>query len=259
MTAYNGETFGKPVLALDTSTAAFAAAVVRQGRVLADARSMAERNHSVLAVPMLKEALDAAGVKPSELGGIAVGHGPGSYTGVRIAVTIAKTLAWAWRLPVAAVSSLEASALGAYREKGGEGRIWLVPLMDARRGQVYSALFEANEDGAWERLEEDGIRLMDDWAQDLAARAAAASDAPRAIRFVGDPSLHMERIGRLKEALAGRIEVDASENAMDGRWIAELGARRLAAGDADETHTLVPNYTQLAEAEAKLLAKRQED
>lgn len=254
--------FDKPVLALDTSTAAFAAAVVRDGKLLADARSLAERNHSVLAVPLLKEALEAAGVRSDELGGIAVGHGPGSYTGVRIAVSIAKTLAWAWQLPVAAVSSLEALALGGYRagaEDAGPERMgeWVVPLMDARRGQVYTALFGA-EDGGLKRLTDDGIRLMRDWTEELAARAAAMSPMPRVIRFTGDPALHLDAIAGMKEALAGRIDIVTAEAGMDGRWVAELGIRRLAAGDADETHTLVPNYTQLAEAEAKLLAQRQE-
>jgi tRNA threonylcarbamoyladenosine biosynthesis protein TsaB len=280
---------GKPVLALDTSTSALCVAVAGNGRVLADARSIVERSHSVLAVPMVKDALASAGVTKEQLGGIAVGCGPGSYTGVRIAVTIAKTLAWAWGVPLAGVSSLEALALGAAPgdagPDAGSAREWIVPLMDARRGQVYTALFESGGSGGWRRLTGDGIRLMREWADELAERAEngcgretagldatspqAASGAgtpaaigpaglPDLIRFVGDPSLHLASIEQLKERLDGRARVEVRPTVMEGRFVAELGIRRLAAGEADDPHALVPNYTQLAEAEVKLLAGRQE-
>jgi universal bacterial protein YeaZ len=185
---------------------------------------------------------------------------------VRIAVTIAKTLAWAWGVPLAGVSSLEALALGAAE---GAAREWIVPLMDARRGQVYTAGFASGGDGGWRRLAEDGVRLMKDWADELAERIASAAvgegaagpavpERPDRIRFVGDPSLHLENIERLKARLDGRVQVEIRPTVMEGRAIAELGIRRLAAGEADDPHALVPNYTQLAEAEAKLLAGRQE-
>lgn len=253
--------FGKPVLALDTSTSALCVAVVGEGRVLADDRSIVERSHSVLAVPMVKDVLAAAGVTPDKLGGIAVGCGPGSYTGVRIAVTIAKTLAWAWGVPLAGVSSLEALALGAAGDGGTEANSapeWIVPLMDARRGQVYTARFASG--GGWRRLAADGIRLMREWADELAEQAESQGERerPRRIRFVGDPSLHLASIEQLGERLNGRVRIEVCPTVMEGRSIAELGIRRLAAGEADDPHALVPNYTQLAEAEAKLLAGRQE-
>ncbi|EXX86442.1 peptidase M22 [Paenibacillus darwinianus] len=271
---------GKPgaILALDTSTAALAAAVVRGGEVLAEVQSLAERNHSVQTVPQLKELLVSAKVAPESLAGIAVGRGPGSYTGMRIAVTVAKTLSWIWNVPLVGVSSLEALAYGSFRSAVAAGRggadatagpEWLVPLMDARRGQVYTALLQAEgganaasagaaaSDEGWTRKADDGIRLMHEWVEELADLAAGSNSPPGAVRITGDLSLHEAAADRLSGLLAehGMVAVK-SPYVMEGRAIAWLGERRLLRGEADEPHAFVPNYTQLAEAEVKLLAKR---
>jgi len=312
---------GPLVLALDTSTASLAAAVLRGDRTLGALQSMAERNHSVQTVPQLKALLAECGVSPEELDGIAIGRGPGSYTGMRIAVTVGKTLAWAWNKPLVGVSSLEALAYGAWQastaasaaasaEASGEAdrkhepsqTDWFVPIMDARRGQVYTALFAVSPDGGWKRLIGDGIRLMRDWVDRLDERreaahgweredasrpgsghdpdpdaqsapvqpadvkrdkaAAGTESAPARIWIVGDLSLHEAEAVRLRSlcetegADEGSASVSLFPCAMDGRAVAMLGAMRLAKGERDDVHSFVPNYTQLAEAEAKLLAKQ---
>jgi len=269
------------ILAVDTSTAALAACLLRDGEPAGEVHVVAERNHSVHVVPLLKSLLSETGTKPEDIGAIAVGRGPGSYTGMRIAVTAGKTLAWAWDKPLVGVSSLEALAYGAYREAdgpaSGAGASWFVPLMDARRGQVYTALFAAGPDGRWTRLAPDGIRLMADWADELhrlaagsagaggAAAIASAGDEradgrepfakPAVVRLAGDPSLHLAEAGRLAGLLAPDIAVITRASDMRGRWLAELGAVRLAEQGPDDAHAFVPNYTQLAEAEVKLNAR----
>ncbi|HUC92259.1 MAG TPA: tRNA (adenosine(37)-N6)-threonylcarbamoyltransferase complex dimerization subunit type 1 TsaB [Paenibacillus sp.] len=274
------------ILALDTSTAALAAAVVRDGEVLAEVQSLAERNHSVQSVPQVKQLIASAGVAPESLAAIAVGRGPGSYTGMRIAVTVGKTLSWVWKVPLVGVSSLEALACGSFRATGSDAGgnegarasgmpgkpEWIVPLMDARRGQVYTALFQAEGDAdarsgaadavaadrGWIRKTDDGIRPMHDWVEELAEWAKRSDSPPAAIRFTGDLSLHEAEAERLGVLLAeSGILAVKSPQVMEGRAIAWLGARRLLRGETDAPHTFVPNYTQLAEAEVKLLAKRQ--
>ncbi|UVI31158.1 tRNA (adenosine(37)-N6)-threonylcarbamoyltransferase complex dimerization subunit type 1 TsaB [Paenibacillus spongiae] len=274
---------GKPIiLAVDTSTALLAMALVRGEETLGSVQSMAERNHSVYTVTKLKSLLDDCGVTPEQLGGIAIGRGPGSYTGMRIAVSVGKTLAWVWKKPLIGVSSLEALAFGSMQP--GAGAVdWYVPLMDARRGQVYTALFAASENGGWTRLAEDGVRLMKDWVDVLADRVHAAaerSEAPERIWFVGDLSLHEAEALRLQECLGAKPAADGSPasgsdsgnacgtaalcdvrllpSVMEGRAVAVLGAQRLANGEGDDVHTFVPNYTQLTEAEVKLQAKSRE-
>ncbi|NBD24434.1 tRNA (adenosine(37)-N6)-threonylcarbamoyltransferase complex dimerization subunit type 1 TsaB [Paenibacillus glycinis] len=300
---------GPLVLAVDTSTAALAAALVRGGEVLREVQSLAERNHSVHTVTTVHAMLAECGVQPEELDGIAIGRGPGSYTGMRIAVSLGKTLAWVWDKPLVGISSLEALGFGrwlAEREGRGDassadvvpsegaiasggglispsaavvtgsampvpveqaplgmrtpGHAWIVPIMDARRGQVYTASFSAGEEnvpGGWERLASDAIRLMRDWVDELAEAVAAADDAarPAAIWIVGELALHEAEADRL-QALCPGVQVRKLPAWMEGRAVAALGAKRLAAGERDDVHAFAPNYTQLTEAEVKLQEKQ---
>ena len=89
--------------------------------------------------PVMAQALAEAGLGMDQMDGIAVGVGPGSYTGIRIAVTAAKTLAWANRIPLVGVSSLHALAWGlksGWNEAEPKAGVhWIIPLLDARRGR----------------------------------------------------------------------------------------------------------------------------
>ncbi|MBW7462009.1 tRNA (adenosine(37)-N6)-threonylcarbamoyltransferase complex dimerization subunit type 1 TsaB, partial [Paenibacillus sepulcri] len=134
--------------------ASLAAALTRGGEILASVQSLAERNHSLATVSQLKALLDETGIKADELDGIAIGRGPGSYTGMRIAVSVGKTLAWVWNKPLVGISSLEALAYGAWHTRIADDNSpplnrpeWFIPIMDARRGQVYTSAFEASEGG----------------------------------------------------------------------------------------------------------------
>ncbi|MBM7565158.1 tRNA (adenosine(37)-N6)-threonylcarbamoyltransferase complex dimerization subunit type 1 TsaB [Paenibacillus sacheonensis] len=279
---------GLLVLAVDTSTAALAAALTRGGEVLKEVLSLAERNHSVHTVSTVQTMLAECGVKPEELDGIAIGRGPGSYTGMRIAVSLGKTLAWVWNKPLVGVSSLEALAYGARQQDNREngdgsiseaadrlaaankqavsqlprsdqnatGPVWVVPIMDARRGQVYTASFEtgtAVREGAWKRLAKDGIRLMHDWVDELAADvdASDAAQRPAAIWIAGELEKHEAEVDRL-QAICPGVQVRKLPVWLEGRAVAALGAARLAAGESDDVHAFTPNYTQLTEAEVKL-------
>ncbi|EFM11885.1 peptidase M22 glycoprotease [Paenibacillus curdlanolyticus YK9] len=262
------------VLALDTSTATMAMAIVQGTEVLGEAHSLAERNHSVEVVSKLKGLLASRGLTQQELGGIAVGKGPGSYTGMRIGVTVAKTLAWAWQLPLVGVSSLEALAFGQMNGKcsaaigADEASVdeqWFVPIMDARRGQVYTAAFVSNGKADWQRMADDGIRLMNSWADrlhTLAAEHRSGAQSSQAgslsITIGGDVQVHEAELIRLRELCAGiGVQVDYAQALMEGRSVALLGAARIARGEQEDVHAFVPNYTQLTEAEVKLREKQQ--
>ena len=128
------------ILGFDTSTAASSACVLGAGGELfevlpAPARLSERPAHAAELLPAIGEAMEAASVRFSDLDAIAVGLGPGTFTGLRIGVATARALAKANDLPVRGVSSLAALAAGI------EGHARL-PLIDAKRGEVYAALFE---------------------------------------------------------------------------------------------------------------------
>lgn len=266
MTNLNNEP-RKRFLALDTSTAVLGVAVTGNGELLHEINASGERNHSVHLLPIIEQALQASATAADMIGGIAVGVGPGSYTGTRIAVTAAKTLAWAWNVPVTGVSSLHALAWGGYHaatvqqeagqadvptSDGTAGPDWIIPLIDARRGQAYTALFAADGDNPPQRLAPDAIRLMADWVQALGERLkAAAAEGMRPCRlwFTGDTALHGSAASLAP--LAGAGSVQALPYELEGRWTGFLAEAGFYEQSAD-VHVLIPNYTQLTEAEANL-------
>lgn len=257
-----------PVLALDTSTASMTVALTDGGKLLCERTVAAERNHSVRLLPEVEALLHTAGLRPRDVRAVAAGCGPGSYTGVRIGVTMAKTFAWALGIPVYGVSSLAALALGAYRAAGdgavaplgaapdaaapAAGRAaWIVPALDGRRGQAYTALFAVGEDGALRRLAPDAVLPF----REQAEAWLRAPERPGTVLFAGE--VDGAFAGMLDELAAG-----AGSSAVVLRRPWAIQARDVAAaarllgpaalvGDA---HDLAPNYTQLAEAEAKLIA-----
>src|SRR5207237_984200 len=134
------------VLALDTATLHLSLALGERGpaglRLLAEADHPPGTNHSVLLPRALEALLAGQGKALGDLGGLVVGTGPGSFTGLRIGLASAKGLAYALSIPLVVVSSLEAMA-----HEAGPGEGLLVPTLDARRGEVYYGRFRWAEGG----------------------------------------------------------------------------------------------------------------
>lgn len=138
------------MLALESSAKAASAALFEDNRLLALSVENSGLTHSRTLLPMAEDMFKNMGRSMAETDVIAVAHGPGSFTGLRIGMAEAKGLAWALEKPVVGVSTLEAMAYGGPDMEG----TMLCCAMDARRGQVYNALFTV-KDGKPCRLTED--------------------------------------------------------------------------------------------------------
>lgn len=153
------------ILAMESTAKAASVALVRDGALVAQSTQCSGLTHSRTLLPMAEDLLKNAGVKLAEVDRFAVAHGPGSFTGVRIGVAAVKGLAWAAEKPAVGVSTLEAMAW--HGVAAGEGSL-ICCAMDARRNQVYNALFEIRN-GKPVRLTEDRAISLDDLMADLKA------------------------------------------------------------------------------------------
>jgi tRNA threonylcarbamoyladenosine biosynthesis protein TsaB len=228
------------ILAIDTSNYVLGVAVTSHSHVIGEYITNLKKNHSIRAMPAIESLLQDCDMNAKDLNKIVVAHGPGSYTGVRIGVTIAKTLAWALNIPLVGVSSLEVLAANGRHFDG-----YICPLFDARRGQVYTGLYKY-EQNRLVTIEPDQVVLVKDWA-------AYLKEKETKILFLGnDLPIHQETI---KEKL-GDYAVIGCETQHNPRpsELAFLGKDR----EPGDLHRFVPNYLRLAEAEAKWLASRKE-
>jgi tRNA threonylcarbamoyladenosine biosynthesis protein TsaB len=182
--------------------------------------------HARTLVPEIKALVEEAGLAPGDIEAIAVSVGPGSYTGLRVGVTAAKTLSWAISCDLVAVSTLEALARDALSDlPPGTKRV--VPAMDARRGQVYAAVFEL-ADGGLERVAEDEVLAPGELARRL---------LPGDHVFGSAPAAYPETLAIPEGATTedGPVTPAAST-------VARLGAAMLARGETAEAQSLAPNY-----------------
>lgn len=228
-------------LAIDTSNQIMGVAVIDGTTILGEYITNLSKNHSVRLMPAISNLMKEVGIEPKQLERIIVAHGPGSYTGVRIGVTIAKTLAWTLHIPIIGVSSLEVLARNGQLFNGV-----VSPLFDARRGQVYTGLYKM-KGNQFQSIKEDQIVMLKSWVGEL-------KQQDEKVLFVGnDVPLHEAVI---KEVLQDQAII-ASPSLFNPRpsELAIIGIEK----EPQEVHTFVPNYIRLAEAEAKWLeAQKQE-
>ncbi|MBQ9116890.1 MAG: tRNA (adenosine(37)-N6)-threonylcarbamoyltransferase complex dimerization subunit type 1 TsaB [Clostridia bacterium] len=168
------------ILAIDTTAKTAAIAVTDGKRLLASVTLNTPSTHSVTVLPMVEKLLSEAGMTVSDVDLFACSAGPGSFTGVRIGVSLLKGLAFGTDKPCVGVSSLYALAHNATLADG-----IICPVMDARRNQLYNALFRC-EFGRLTRLTEDRLITADELKKEL-----MRIDLP--VRFVGDGCAIAER------------------------------------------------------------------
>ena len=227
------------ILAFETSAKAASVALLEQGKLLGEQYQNTGLTHSQTLMVMAEDLLKQCGKTVSQVQAVAVAEGPGSFTGVRIGVAAAKGFAWGSQIPCYGVSTLEAMAksLDAY-----EGVV--CACMDARRSQVYNALFAA-EAGILRRLTPDRAISLEELGQEL-----KAIDGP--IFLVGDGAVltHNTLSSQMPLILPGEHRLH--QRAVGVALVAEQMAAAGAIGDAAR---LSPNYLRLSQAERERLER----
>ena len=229
------------ILALDSSAIAASAAVRDGERLLAEYTLNNGNTHSETLLPMVESVLKSLSLNISDIDVFAVSAGPGSFTGVRIGAATLKGLAFGSDKPCVEVSTLEALA---YNLRGFSGIA--CPVMNARRSQVYNALFRV-ENGKIERLCPDRAIALADLAEEL----AAYGDVP--VYLSGD-GYEMTR-----EALASCNLGSTPEELIyqSGYSVAMCARAAYEAGERTTDAELVPTYLRLPQAERERLEKEQ--
>ena len=228
------------ILALETSAKSVSAAVVENGAVLASAYQNMGLTHSVTLMPLVDSMLKNAGLAAKDMELIAVAAGPGSFTGLRIGVSAAKGLAWALELPCCGVSTLEAMAENA---RAFEGTV--ICAMDARRQQMYNAVFDCH-DGALERRCEDRAVALELLADEL------KNDKNRKI-VVGDGA-KLCYTYLLEQGIPCSL-APADELYQKAVGVGLAAERMAAEGRTVTAQELCPVYLRLSQAERERLAK----
>ena len=228
------------ILAFETSAKAGSAALMDDNKLLGESYNNTGLTHSQTLLPMAQELLASCGKSVKDLNAVAVAAGPGSFTGVRIGVSAAKGLAWGRQIPCVGVSTLEAMALqlGAW-----EGIVCCV--MDARRSQVYNALFRA-EAGKLTRLTEDRAISLEDLGEEL-------SNLSGTVFLTGDGSALCHRT--LGEKLPSLVLPPEHRIHQRACGVALAAAAKLFTGEQPSGGELVPNYLRLSQAERERLAR----
>ncbi|HOV69580.1 MAG TPA: tRNA (adenosine(37)-N6)-threonylcarbamoyltransferase complex dimerization subunit type 1 TsaB [Clostridia bacterium] len=216
------------LLAADTSAKAASVALFEDGRLIYESFLNNGLTHSEKFMPMISEALDVSGIKPSEIDVFACTSGPGSFTGIRIGVETIKALAHANHAKCIGVSTIEALAANSAKRT-------IAPIMDARRNQVYCGIFH------------DGKRILEDCAIGI-DELFDKLDAFDKVCFVGDGvPVYRKEI----EARMDKRAVFVPEQFMFARAssVGIVALKAVKTGDTVEYFELNPVYLRKSQAE----------
>ena len=224
------------MLAFESSAKPASVALVRDGELLAQYSQYTTLTHSRTLLPMAEDLLRNCDIKIGDVDMFAVAHGPGSFTGIRIGVSTVKGLAWASGKPCTGVSTLEAMAWNGISHGG-----YICPVMDARRSQVYNALFEI-KGGRPERLCHDRPVSLDELASEISA-------LPSPVLILGDGAAVT---AEFLENAGIAFETAPDNLIWQSAWGVAMAALGKTPGDAD---SLKPVYLRLSQAERERLER----
>ena len=228
------------ILAFETSAKAASVALLDQGKLLGENYQNTGMTHSQTLMVMAEDLLKTAGRTAKDVDAVAVAAGPGSFTGVRIGVAAAKGFAWGRQIPCYGVSTLESMArnLGVWQG-------YVVPAMDARRSQVYTAIFHA-EKGVLTCLEEDMAISLEELKEKI-------KNFPEPVFLVGDGANLC--YNTLLEEVTGLVLPPEHRMHQRAAGVALTAQVLIDAGEPGNGAELIPNYLRLSQAERERAAR----
>ncbi|MGC3968885.1 MAG: tRNA (adenosine(37)-N6)-threonylcarbamoyltransferase complex dimerization subunit type 1 TsaB [Pirellulales bacterium] len=226
------------ILALETSGLGGSVALLDDASGFAMSRELAPGRRSAQGLaPAIQQILADARWSLDRVANVAVTTGPGSFTGLRIGVTTAKTLAYALGASIVSLNSLDVLADAV---SPSDARLWA--LLDAHRGELFAASYRRDAAGTWQREDatrECSLPTVDAWLTQLAPGDMVTGPI----------------VSRLAAKLPDGVSAVAEElRQPQARHVAQLASRRLARGERDDVWNLVPYYGRLSAAEEKRLA-----
>ena len=231
------------LLAFETSAKAGSVALMQEDRLLAESYQNSGLTHSQTLLSMAENMLKSCGFTAQDVTHVAVAAGPGSFTGIRIGVAAAKGFAWGGQLPCHGVSTLEAMAKNLAIADG-----LILCAMDARRQQVYNAVFEASG-GALTRLCPDRAISLEDLGAEL-------ENTDKPVYLVGDGSILCYHA--LKDRIKNLILPPEHRMHQRAAGVALAALEQIRQGIPGDAGALEPNYLRLSQAERERLEKEKE-
>ena len=222
------------LLAFESSAKAASAALLSDGCLLAEYTQNSGQTHSRTLMELAKNMITGCDLTPQDIDAVAVAAGPGSFTGVRIGMACAKGFAWGHQLPLYGVSTLEAMVRGAACADGG-----YCACMDARKGQIYNALFDWTAGTLLRRTEDRAIAIseLSQELQTISGPVYLIGDGAKLVfDTLKDESLPLQLLPEhLRQQRASGVALAAME--------------KIAANETGDAAALTPNYLRQAQAE----------
>jgi tRNA threonylcarbamoyladenosine biosynthesis protein TsaB len=227
-----------PVLGLDTASATASIAIVSHGKMMAEVTRPAS-SHGAELPAAVTEVADRAGIALKNLEGIAVGVGPGSFTGLRVGLAYAKGLVLALGCALIGIPTFDCLALAAFEHSSAADGTMICPIVDARKGEVYANIYRARAD------------RLDNISQPLVIRLQNLfPELSDGVILIGDSKAKEASLLLSERGIRSTVLDEAGMNSR-GRYVAALGAERMARGVTDTPAIVEPLYVRTAEATFK--------
>jgi tRNA threonylcarbamoyladenosine biosynthesis protein TsaB len=230
-----------PVLGLDTASATASLAIVSHGKVLAQL-SRSALSHGAQLPAATAEVVAQAGLRLKDLQGIAVGIGPGSFTGLRVGIAYAKGLVLALGCALIGIPTFDCLALAAFEQASPPEGTAICPILDARKGEIYANLYRVRADRL-DKISQPLVIKLQNLFPELSDGVILVGDSK-----AEEASLLLSERG-IRSTVLDEVELNSR-----GRYVAALGGERISRGEIATPATLEPLYVRTAEATFKPVA-----